>query len=680
MEPVYEYNDSELCGLIDRAIEDAQDFESEQAKALNYYQGRLPTASGVNSSDYISMEVFDVVESLKAKLIRTFASNRDVVRFKPMSEQDVEAAATRTKYVNRVFHGENSGLKLLHDMFHDGLVSRFAYILPYYRQKSVLVEEPFENQPEEVVQAAAMRDEVQAIEIQSESYQDQPINTPLGPAIQRQKLVSGVARVLQDQSKLCVEVIPPECVSIPDGATDLTDPDVLPSLVLTYTKRKYELIQEGFDPELVETLHAETLPNSAVRTARQDAGQSFGDHETDEREEVTVNVAYLWLDMEGSGHASKWRIIKSGSTLLDKGKVKRTPGRFWTPFPQSHKAVGLSAADLAYDIQNAQSKATQGIIDNVYRVNAGLRIANMQMIRNPRDLIDNPIGGIIDSQEPMTSVNVVPQPQVSGATMGLMQLLTAQKEMRTGDTGLSKGLNAGDVVTHQNSKEMIDRLIDVGNERPLAMARLFAELTFKPLLQDIYALGAEHEYAVPVEVEGRMQKVHPGMLPPGDEMTVDIALTPEYGDQQAQRLMMIDAALRQKADMAPLYSMEEQYAVMSEVFHVMGMANWLANPREPKVQQRMALAQQKAQQAQQQQMAAAEREEQRQERLVKAQELSVTTGAKLKKEALDLDAAQGAAEQRLDETKFQWQVRTDVAELNIEDKQRRPVAVGVKNA
>ena len=69
----------------------------------------------------------------------------------------------------------------------------------------------------------------------------------------------------------------------------------------------------------------------------------------------------------------------------------------------------MSIADVTVDLQKTNSNIVRGILDNVYRVNTGLRIANLSILRNARDLIDNPIGGVIDSPDP-TAVSVIPQP------------------------------------------------------------------------------------------------------------------------------------------------------------------------------------------------------------------------------------------------------------------------------
>jgi hypothetical protein len=377
-----------------------------------------------------------------------------------------------------------------------------------------------------------------------------------------------------------------------------------------------------------------------------------------------------------------YQIVVAGNQLLLADPVKEIPLRFWTPIMLANEAIGLSIADVTLDLQATISNTVRGIEDNVHRTNAGVRMANLDVIRNPADLIDNPIGGIIDTPD-MSAVQIAPQPPVSGATGMLLEMLTTQKEMRTGDTRLGKGLESQNVITHQNSGEMINQLINVGNERPLQMARGFAETCLVPLMQDLYRIGHENGHTVSMDVRGTYQQFDPRSIPFADAMDVDVALTPEYGEQRAAQLMGIHSALKQEPAIGPLYTMPEQYAVLSEVFHLMGMANWLADPTDPQVGQRMQQAQQVVQQqqaeAKQLQMFGIQLEERKvrvleQNAGITAQQAEKT--AQSRKEALDLDAAKSASEQSLDERKFQWDQRVDVAELKLEAQQKRAVALG----
>jgi hypothetical protein len=225
---------------------------------------------------------------------------------------------------------------------------------------------------------------------------------------------------------------------------------------------------------------------------------------------------------------------------------------------------------------------------------------------------------------------------------------------------------------------MINQLINVGNERPLQMARAFAELCLVPMMQDVYQIAYENDVVVDIEVKGKLQPFSPKSIPFCDDMEIDVALTPEYGEQRAMQLAQAAAQLQQNPALGPLFTMKEQYALHSEIFHLLGTANWLADPDDPEVQQRLQGMQQENLQQKQQKDAIIQKEMELREREVRVKEQSAGITGKLRKEDLDLKAAVAADKQSLDEREFAWQQRTDVAELQIEKEQKRAAAIGDK--
>lgn len=676
-----EYSDAELCSLVDSIVQSSPSADGSALTAnrrlnYDYYYGLRPGPGSANGSDYVSWEVFESVEASKAKLLKTFASNRNVVRWKPTDERDVDQADIRTRAVNAIIDGgRGRSYKLLHDLFHDGLISRLAAVKRVHRQRKVSVQKRFDRVPFEQLQAAAMGEEVSEVVIESEEYQTRVVPTPLGPVPTRERLASGYVEVLEDRSGIDLEVIPPECVHFSPCVTDLSDVESIPALVIEYRRTRYQLLQDGFSREVVDKLHVEkeTFKNPGRSNLQSTVGSSPS-YVNWETEEIQLEEGYVWLTR---GEVPVLcQIVKSGTTVLVKERVDEIPLRFWTPFPVSHEAIGQGMADITLDLQAGSSAAIRGVIDNVHRVNAGVRMANLALIRNPADLIDNPIGGIIDTERPMDAMNLVPQPSLSPATMGLLELMSLQKEQRTGDTRMSRGLNARDVVTHQNSADMIDQLIEASGDRPMMLARGFAELCWRPLMLDVYRLAVENDVSVTIEVDGKYQAVRLSQFPFSDQMEIDTALTPDYGDQQARKTLMAHQLLGGDPILAPLYTMEERYALVSEVFHLLGMPNWLANPRDPVVASRLQLLQQQQQRMQQLQLQQAGAAQQREERKVATQEQKLQVDSKLKKEEVDLDSAKSAAAQNLDEREFAWQQQVDIAELNLESRQRRAVRLG----
>jgi len=694
MEPSARYSDSELVNLVEREVHASQnDWQSKVAQtrewAQKYYYGELPYAVENNTSDYVSREVFDSVESIKAKLMHTFTGNRKVIRFKPVSEQDVEAAEVRTDYVQRIFFKENNGYKILNDVFHDGLLSKQGCIKRTWREKTVTVSESFENIPMQQLEAAAMDPSIERVDVDSEQTINNIVQTALGPITQPAHVVSGSVFRKEDRSGVEVEVIPPEDVFISATCTDINNADFV---AVRYEKSRFELIQEGFDPDVVNKIaHGDRIHFDTEEQARHTIDDTFDFHQRegdDERSLAVVYEAYVWIDMltpkdeQHAQDAQLWHIVVGGTQLLFKEVVDEIPMLFWSPIMISHKGIGMGIADVTMDLQNGTSNTVRGMIDNVHRVNAGVRTADLSLLDNPRQFIDNAIGGVVDaSAAAQKTMSVVPQPAISPITGNLLQIFSQEKEQRTGDTALGKGLQTQDVITHQNSGDMIDTLINAGNERPLMMARSFAEV-FKQLMLDIYRLGYENGQKVPLSVGGRFQDVDIRQVPYGEEMEIDVALTPDYGESRAAQLMQLHGAVSADQELQKLYSLEERYATMSEVYDLMGFANYLGDPKDPKVQQRMQQGAQQAKQIRDMQIQMEQMGVKLQQQALALQDRKIKGDHALAKEKLDLDSAVKSDAQRLSEQEFgedrrmnRWDQRMDLAEYQLEKTQERPVSV-----
>lgn len=664
------YTDKELVELVRQSLQATHtDWSSQVAAqrvaAFDYYYGELPAVTQKNTSDHVSRDVFDAVESVREKLLRVFTSGRRVVRFAPMSEDDVEAALARTKYVEAIVMKRNAGYTLLQSAFQDALLQKICCVKRYWKTEVVQTPKTF-TAPEEVVREA-MAQGLDVTEVSDITEQVVPVPTAQGIMPMAVKMASGTAMEAEDRSRVVIEVVPPEDMFI-DGSAETLDKARF--FAVRWRKSRAQLIAEGFPYDIVAGLSStDSLADDAVDNARRSFDASTAqDDAADELALLTGYEAYIYLDAEtpkgeDAGEATLWQIIVCGDQVLAKEPVAEAPFRFWSPIHIAHKPIGLSYADVSMDIQRTNSHAVRGIIDNVYRVNAGLRIANLAILRNPRDLIDNPIGGVIDSPDPM-AVSVIPQPAISSATGLLLELLSAEKEARTGDTRLAKGMENQAVITHQNSEGMIDRLMNASNERVMGLARAFAETCWAPLMLDVYRLGYENDYQVPIEVGGRYQPWSPKMAEYSEDCEVSVALTPEEGEKHAQRLLAISNVMAADPELAPLYGAKERYAVMSQVFDLLGEPNWLCDPATEEGQMRMAQAAQQKALAMQMEMQKAGAP------MAKAQ-----ADAAHKQQSLALDALQKADQQALKEAEFQWQRETDKAEIKLETQQKRPVAI-----
>ncbi len=117
----------------------------EREKVLDYYNAAQPKPHHQGNSKYVSMDVYDAVESAKAFLLETFAAGRRIAGFDPIGPQDVEEARVASAYCDHVVFTQNEGYQIFSDVIQDGLMARVGVAKVYWDECFEAVEEEFHN-------------------------------------------------------------------------------------------------------------------------------------------------------------------------------------------------------------------------------------------------------------------------------------------------------------------------------------------------------------------------------------------------------------------------------------------------------------------------------------------------------------------------------------------------------
>src|SRR6185436_18282532 len=111
-------SDDELLGAIDSAEALALgtlrgEISTDRADAEDRYLGRPYGNEKAGRSALVSRDVADVVEGVKANVIKPFVAGEEIVRFLPNSAEDEDASQQETDYVNHIFLTKNNGFVVL---------------------------------------------------------------------------------------------------------------------------------------------------------------------------------------------------------------------------------------------------------------------------------------------------------------------------------------------------------------------------------------------------------------------------------------------------------------------------------------------------------------------------------------------------------------------------------------
>jgi len=286
-------------------------------------------------------------------------------------------------------------------------------------------------------------------------------------------------------------------------------------------------------------------------------------------------------------------------------------------------------------------------------------------LTNPRELIDNRVGGIVNVSRP-DAISPMVQAPLNPFIFQTIQMLDEDKEDTTGVSRLSQGLNK-DAISKQNSAAMVEQLATMSQQRQKIIARNFANNFLKPLYQLIYQLVVENEpQAKIVEIAGDYVAVNPGDWGSKRDVTVEMHLG--YGEQEAeaQKYLVLHGLMSQDPTLSTMYTPENQYKLMSHVLEQNGIKNvkdYLTPPQEqppeqPDPAQEMAMQmQQKQMELQERQTAVAEMKAQMDAQVaqmkLQLEQMKAQQGFAIQSDNMDLKEAQLEHKQFVDKAELE---------------------------
>ena len=634
-------------GYYDRQI------SRERRKVIDFYNATLPRPAHDGNSKYVSMDVYDAVESMKAALLETFSTGYKTVRFAAQTGEDVRIAEIATAYCDYVANRQNNLFEVMQSVIHDGLIARAGLCKVYWDEREDSYLEPIQDLTEEEFDAIVAQDNVEIEEVEQDE---------LG-------LYSGDLRVFQDTSQVVIEAIAPEQFVIEPQAKSLDDVGFLGHRT---TMTISELREAGYDEKLIakigdhEDVEMETDPEVLAR--HEEIGQDRGFNAKgfqDQVRSITVYELYIDIDLDGSGIAETYKVIKAGNVVLHKEKCTYKPFCAFVPLPIPHSFFGSNFGSKVVPIQTARTVLTRSILDHAMITNNPRYTVVKGGLTNPRELIDNRVGGIVNVSRP-DAISPMVQAPLNPFIFQTIQMLDEDKEDTTGVSRLSQGLNK-DAISKQNSAAMVEQLATMSQQRQKIIARNFANNFLKPLYQLIYQLVVENEpQAKIVEIAGDYVAVNPGDWGSKRDVTVEMHLG--YGEQEAeaQKYLVLHGLMSQDPTLSTMYTPENQYNLMTHVMEQNGIKNvkdYLTAPQEqppeqPDPMQEMAMQmQQKQMELQERQTAVAEMKAQMDAQVaqmkLQLEQMKAQQGFAIQSDNMDLKEAQLEHKQFVDKAELE---------------------------
>lgn len=630
------------------------DLSRERQRVTQYMNATLPKPAHDGNSKYVSQTVFDAVSSMSAALLETFSAGNRICKFAPQGPEDVQMASVCSAYTDYVLFRQNDGYKVFQNVIQDGLTSRVGVAKVFWDERYEDELSDFENLTQDELDMLLAEDDIEL----EESVVDE-----LG-------LISGTISKRVDKSQVCIETVPPEQFLIEPQANSLNvnflahrEPKSISELREMYPDKQDEIDRIGDH----EDIQLETDPEILAR--HEDIGSDRGFNATgyqDQVRTILVYEAYIMLDPEGTGIAKLHKVCKAGNVLLDIQKVDRHPFIAFSPLPIPHAFYGANFADKLIHTQNAKTVLTRSILDHTVIANNPRYVVVKGGLTNPRELIDNRVGGIVNTTRP-DAISPMPQASLNPFVFQTIQLLDEDVENNTGVSKLSQGLNK-DAISKQNSAAMVEQLATMSQQRQKIIARNFANQFLKPLFHEIYRLCVENEDQERIiELSGSYVTINPSTW--DDKRDVMVELKLGYGEQEreAEKLLSLHALFSQDPSVQPLYGLEGRYQMLKALLEKQGILNvedYLTPPEQlpppqpdPMAEIQMQM-QQKQLELQERQIAIAEQRLEH-DKMIDAAKLETEQGKVQAQHALQSD------NQDLREAQFQHKVRIDEGELDI---------------
>jgi hypothetical protein len=661
-----------LVKLLESQVQEAHtaSFDVSTQRSRNHRMYSMePLGNEVKGrSKYVSPDVQDAVESKKAIFAETFLSDRDAVRFAG-SRVPFEDDA-KTAYVNAVFR-KNNYERLFRDAFHDAFVAKRCV---------VLVDWVASTKTETVDIQGADPNQYQAILAQHNPISVAEENIVTDPS----GLLTGIVEIEKDDSHAELHLVEPERYYRDPNASY---PCEAMFVAMEQDVTRARMLMDGYDPEQIDGLQ----PDYRFRNQDEDSSRKAFDgtyqrlkhkNRTGVHEIVTVYRTWTWLDQGAIAddphamaeevrlyevHWSCGEVLRWADGTPAIREVEDIPFFEWTEMKVSHSAEGTCTADVMSETQRTQSILKRLIIDNQQMRNTTRYEATVGALKNPRDLLDNTIGGVIWSRQP-GSVTPLATPELSPLTMNVVQLLKSDGDERNGMSGLAKGMNDG-AVNNQNASDMIDKLTTSGRRRVTMAARDFARTFLVPISQHIVKLAMQNDQTQDaIEVGGQMIPVVPSQWADDDlEMEVAAALTPDEAQRQASQLTMMHSTMMQDPSMADIYGVMQKHALFDKIFDLVGIKNtsqYMISPQSPEFAQ---MAKQKEAQAMEQLRQSTEQLE-LQKQLTAAQITGIQQTAQSALMKAQTDLTDRMFDNNMDVQKFEHEQMVDIEKLNIDRK------------
>ena len=548
-----------LIKAIDNAAANAygsehdSELETQRARAIEFYLGRNVDPAPEGRSQVLDRSVFETIQWILPSLCRIFANGDDIVELVPFGPEDEEQARQESDYLNYLVTQKNRWFDCCLTWFQDALETKNAYCMAFIDNSIQVEKERYTGQSAESVALLIQDPGVEVIAFSEypdpsgaqapvlDPFSQQPVTSDLGiPVMEPVMLHDLEIKRTQPKKKLCFQVLPPErCLILeqtPDHTLEHCD-------YFEYWEYKTisSLRAEGFDvPDDIGF-------DEDTDTEEDDARDQFYE-ELDDNEDMPadpsmkrVKARMIWIrhDHDEDGIAEMQRCLRIGNKILFRQEENRIPVASIVPYPNPHRHMGLSVADIVADIQRIKTAILRGGLDNLYLANNPRTVINDNI--NLDDMLVSRPGGIVRSEGDgavQDDYSIIATPNIFPNAMEGLEYMDRIRESRTGVSRQFSGIE-NDTLLEAKSATEASQLSTMAAQRVEQIARIFAsgvETLFNIAHELVLKNGHQSEV---VKLRGQWTAVDPSQWKTGRDMRIVVGYGAGNKDALANRMLKV---------------------------------------------------------------------------------------------------------------------------------------------
>lgn len=592
-------NDDELCRIVSsmevNSIGRNDTFITDNQKAFKYFMGEPFGDEEDNRSQVVSTDVADVVEADMTSLARVFLGSGQVVEFIPTSENpdDLKEAQEKNIYIPFVLKNCRHSFKKQHD-FLKAIEIYKAGVLEYGWRET-------EGMKKKKWKGLSDLEMTQYLEEFENSVDELKVTEQSSVRKDGQEFFDIEVSGIFTKKEFFIENVPIEDLILSKNVQTKDDADIVGK---RWTKTRGELVEDGFDEEIVKKLpRSKHVENSQIKDDRF-RGQG-GDDDTASQLLTSTNAEVHWtqelvagidvyvkVDFDEDGIRERRHVIKSGSHILMNEDFDHVPFVITSAILMPHSLIGRSRAEITMPTQKTQSLLSRGVVNNIHMVNAGRNVVSNKV--NLDDMLAVRENGIIRSRgdDPVTN-HVMPlaTPYVGDSILQVVQYFDSKRAQTTGSLMANQGLQADDL--HKETATRFQGTENASKAKIELLSRVIAEAGYKQLYEGL-AWFAQHfqDDDQEIYVLGRTLKTNPSKWQ--FEHFVEAAVGTGAGDdeealQNHSSLLAILEQLKQRGSV--LVDEKKIYNQVKRISNAMGIRDISTVVNDPEQPEQVLLAQ-----------------------------------------------------------------------------------------